>query len=101
MTEPQMDYHQDNAKVVTKIVQRWRKTSFSRIWISGGMTCALNDLCHHLGIVLVIVHLRLGHRTKKFWSVRLGNCRSTSDLRRRIMTGAQSLADLLQAEYSR
>jgi len=36
MTELQMDYHRENADVVSKIVKRWRKTSFCRIWISGG-----------------------------------------------------------------
>jgi len=28
MTEPQMDYHQENADEVAKIVRRWRKTKF-------------------------------------------------------------------------
>ena len=36
MTEMQMVYHQENAEIVTRIVQRWRKTNFFRIKINDG-----------------------------------------------------------------
>ena len=36
MTEMQMNYHTENAEIVTKIVQRWRKTRFCPRSTSGG-----------------------------------------------------------------
>jgi Helicase conserved C-terminal domain len=44
MTEPQMRYHQDNADVVAKIVQRWRKTRFLSDMDQRRMTCALQNM---------------------------------------------------------
>jgi superfamily II DNA or RNA helicase len=44
MTEPQMDYHQANADVVAKIVQRWRKTKFLSDMDQRRMTRALQNM---------------------------------------------------------
>jgi superfamily II DNA or RNA helicase len=44
MTEPQMDYHQENARVVTKIIQRWRKTKFLSDIDQRRLTCALQNM---------------------------------------------------------
>ncbi len=44
MTEMQMHYHQENADVVTKIVQRWRKTRFLSDKDQRRMTCALQNM---------------------------------------------------------
>jgi len=44
MTEPQMDYHQENADIVAKIVQRWRKTGFLSDTDQRRMTCALQNM---------------------------------------------------------
>jgi ERCC4-related helicase len=44
MTEPQMACHQDNAQVVTKIIQRWRKTKFLSDMDQRRMTCALQNM---------------------------------------------------------
>jgi superfamily II DNA or RNA helicase len=44
MTEPQMDYHRENADVVAKIVQRWRKTKFLSDIDQRRLTCALQNM---------------------------------------------------------
>jgi superfamily II DNA or RNA helicase len=44
MTEMQMRYHQENADVVAKIVQRWRKTRFLSDLDQRRMTCALQNM---------------------------------------------------------
>ncbi|MBU6299169.1 MAG: DEAD/DEAH box helicase [Alphaproteobacteria bacterium] len=44
MTEMQMVYHQENADVVAKIVQRWRKTRFLSDKDQRRMTCALQNM---------------------------------------------------------
>jgi superfamily II DNA or RNA helicase len=44
MTEMQMLYHQENADVVTKIVQRWRKTRFLSEIDQRRLTCALQNM---------------------------------------------------------
>jgi ERCC4-related helicase len=44
MTEMQMDYHQENADVVAKIVQRWRRTRFLSDTDQRRMTCALQNM---------------------------------------------------------
>jgi len=44
MTEMQMLYHQENADVVAKIVQRWRKTGFLSDTDQRRLTCALQNM---------------------------------------------------------
>jgi superfamily II DNA or RNA helicase len=44
MTEPQMDYHKENADEVAKIVQRWRKTKFISDRDQRRLTCALQNM---------------------------------------------------------
>jgi superfamily II DNA or RNA helicase len=44
MTEMQMLYHQENADVVAKIVQRWRKTRFLSDKDQRRLTCALQNM---------------------------------------------------------
>jgi superfamily II DNA or RNA helicase len=44
MTELQMLYHQENADVVAKIVQRWRKTRFLSDKDQRRLTCALQNM---------------------------------------------------------
>jgi len=44
MTEMQMHYHQENADVVVKIVQRWRKTKFLSDRDQRRLTCALQNM---------------------------------------------------------
>ena len=44
MTELQMCYHQENAEIVTKIVQRWRKTKFLSDKDQRRLTCALQNM---------------------------------------------------------
>jgi superfamily II DNA or RNA helicase len=44
MTEMQMIYHQENADVVAKIVQRWRKTRFLSDKDQRRLTCALQNM---------------------------------------------------------
>jgi superfamily II DNA or RNA helicase len=44
MTEMQMLYHQENADVVAKIVQRWRKTGFLSDKDQRRLTCALQNM---------------------------------------------------------
>ena len=44
MTEMQMLYHQENADVVAKIVQRWRKTRFLSEKDQRRLTCALQNM---------------------------------------------------------
>ena len=44
MTELQMSYHQENAEVVSKIVQRWRKTKFLSDKDQRRLTCALQNM---------------------------------------------------------
>ncbi len=44
MTEMQMRYHQENADVVAKIVQRWRKTRFLSDTDQRRLTCALQNM---------------------------------------------------------
>jgi len=44
MTEPQMRYHQENADVVAKIVQRWRRTRFLSDKDQRRLTCALQNM---------------------------------------------------------
>jgi superfamily II DNA or RNA helicase len=44
MTEMQMLYHRENADVVAKIVQRWRKTRFLSDKDQRRMTCALQNM---------------------------------------------------------
>lgn len=44
MTEPQMVYHQENADIVAKIVQRWRKMKFLSETDQRRMTCALQNM---------------------------------------------------------
>jgi superfamily II DNA or RNA helicase len=44
MTEMQMKYHQENADVVTRIVQRWRKTHFLSDTDQRRLTCALQNM---------------------------------------------------------
>src|SRR3984957_20317700 len=44
MTEMQMLYHQENAEIVTKIVQRWRKTKFLSEIDQRRLTCALQNM---------------------------------------------------------
>jgi ERCC4-related helicase len=44
MTEMQMRYHQENADVVARIVQRWRKTRFLSDQDQRRLTCALQNM---------------------------------------------------------
>ncbi|WP_240702550.1 SNF2-related protein [Trinickia terrae] len=44
MTERQMDYHVENADVVARIVQRWRKTKFLSDRDQRRLTCALQNM---------------------------------------------------------
>ena len=44
MTEMQMRYHQENADVVAKIVQRWRRTRFLSEKDQRRLTCALQNM---------------------------------------------------------
>ncbi|MBI1906606.1 MAG: DEAD/DEAH box helicase [Rhodocyclales bacterium] len=44
MTELQMTYHQENAEVVTRIVQRWRKMKFLSDQDQRRLTCALQNM---------------------------------------------------------
>ena len=44
MTEMQMLYHQENAAVVARIVQRWRKTKFLSDKDQRRLTCALQNM---------------------------------------------------------
>ena len=44
MTEAQMDLHQQNADVVAKIVQRWRRTKFLSDVDRRRLTCALQNM---------------------------------------------------------
>src|SRR3990170_1013670 len=44
MTEMQMLYHQENADVVAKIVQRWRRTRFLSDMDQRRLTCALQNM---------------------------------------------------------
>jgi hypothetical protein len=44
MTEMQMLYHQENADVVARIVQRWRKTKFLSDQDQRRLTCALQNM---------------------------------------------------------
>ena len=44
MTELQMTYHQENADIVTKIVQRWRKMKFLSDKDQRRLTCALQNM---------------------------------------------------------
>ncbi|HXZ01251.1 MAG TPA: DEAD/DEAH box helicase [Stellaceae bacterium] len=44
MTEMQMRYHQENADIVAKIVQRWRKTRFLSDRDQRRLTCALQNM---------------------------------------------------------
>lgn len=44
MTEMQMVYHQENAEIVTRIVQRWRKTKFLSDKDQRRLTCALQNM---------------------------------------------------------
>ena len=44
MTELQMTYHQENADVVAKIVQRWRKMKFLSDQDQRRLTCALQNM---------------------------------------------------------
>jgi len=44
MTEMQMRYHQENADVVAKIVQRWRRTRFLSDKDQRRLTCALQNM---------------------------------------------------------
>ncbi len=44
MTELQMTYHQENAEIVTRIVQRWRKTKFLSDKDQRRLTCALQNM---------------------------------------------------------
>lgn len=44
MTEMQMQYHQENADIVAKIVQRWRKVRFLSDMDQRRLTCALQNM---------------------------------------------------------
>jgi ERCC4-related helicase len=44
MTELQMTYHQENAEIVTRIVQRWRKMKFLSDQDQRRLTCALQNM---------------------------------------------------------
>ena len=44
MTEAQMRYHEDNADIVARIVQRWRKTRFLSDTDQRRLTCALQNM---------------------------------------------------------
>jgi len=44
MTELQMTYHQENADIVARIVQRWRKTRFLSDQDQRRLTCALQNM---------------------------------------------------------
>ena len=44
MTEMQMTYHRENAEIVTKIVQRWRKMKFLSDKDQRRLTCALQNM---------------------------------------------------------
>lgn len=44
MTEMQMRYHQENADIVARIVQRWRKTRFLSDKDQRRLTCALQNM---------------------------------------------------------
>jgi hypothetical protein len=44
MTDAQMGYHQENADIVAKIVQRWRRTRFLSESDQRRMTCALQNM---------------------------------------------------------
>lgn len=44
MTEMQKAYHQENAEIVTKIVQRWRKMKFLSDTDQRRLTCALQNM---------------------------------------------------------
>jgi superfamily II DNA/RNA helicase len=44
MTEMQMKYHQENADIVTRIVQRWRKVKYLSDLDQRRLTCALQNM---------------------------------------------------------
>ena len=44
MTEAQLGYHEENADIVAKIVQRWRKTKFLSDMDQRRLTCALQNM---------------------------------------------------------
>lgn len=44
MTEVQMAYHQENADIVTRVVQRWRKMKFLSDQDQRRLTCALQNM---------------------------------------------------------
>lgn len=44
MTEVQMAYHQENAEIVTRIVQRWRKMKYLSDQDQRRLTCALQNM---------------------------------------------------------
>src|ERR1700730_10619018 len=44
MTEPQMDYHKENADEVAKIVKRWRKTKLISDKDQRRLSCALQNM---------------------------------------------------------
>jgi hypothetical protein len=44
MTEPQMDYHQENAEIVKKIADRWGKMKFLSDQDQRRLTCALQNM---------------------------------------------------------
>ncbi len=44
MTEMQMKYHQENAEIVTRIVQRWRKVKYLSDQDQRRLTCALQNM---------------------------------------------------------
>jgi superfamily II DNA or RNA helicase len=44
MTEAQMVYHQENAEVVSKVIQRWRRTKFLSDKDQRRLTCALQNM---------------------------------------------------------
>lgn len=44
MTERQMEYHAENADIVARIVQRWRKTKFLSDLDQRRLTCALQNM---------------------------------------------------------
>ncbi|MBL8298745.1 MAG: DEAD/DEAH box helicase [Rhodanobacteraceae bacterium] len=44
MTEQQMAYHQENAEIVSRIVQRWRKMKFLSDQDQRRLTCALQNM---------------------------------------------------------
>ncbi|MCC7079632.1 MAG: DEAD/DEAH box helicase [Burkholderiales bacterium] len=44
MTEMQMQYHEENAEIVARIVQRWRKTKYLSETDQRRLTCALQNM---------------------------------------------------------